>query len=195
MGSTPHYPTIWSDSMRTCETCRFPKADEAFEETRTGHRRRTCQSCRRAAKYAKVKADPVRWAAYAAKSKAWSAAKRRNVAWAIWRDARGSDRKAGRANDLTVEFIRQQIENPCGYCGEAALRMTLDRVDNSIGHVMTNVVACCVRCNYVRRDMPHPAWQVVARAMATARSSGLFQTWTCEVHKGRSLTAAVSDAG
>lgn len=96
-------------------------------------------------------------------------------------DSRGSDRKYGRDNDLTIDFIEKEISKGCCYCGDMTTRMTLDRIDNDIGHTMLNVKPSCVRCNHVRGDMPYEAWVIVARAMKRVYKNGLFGDW-----KGRS---------
>lgn len=101
-----------------------------------------------------------------------------NTAQFIYTDSKSSDRKKGLKNDLNQEFIKKLIDHPCSYCGETSLRMTLDRIDNSIGHIRTNVVAACIRCNYVRRDMPYEAWLCIAPAMTEARKKGLFKNWS-----------------
>jgi hypothetical protein len=95
----------------------------------------------------------------------------------IYIDARSSDRKSGRENDLTREFIRESIKLGCRYCGDVSSRMTLDRIDNDIGHLQSNVVPACFRCNLTRRDMPYAAWLLVAKGMREARETGLFGTW------------------
>lgn len=100
----------------------------------------------------------------------------------LWDSQRG-DKKLGRENDLTIDFINETISCECGYCGESELKMTLDRKDNSIGHIQENVIPCCVRCNYIRRDMPYEAWICLAPRLKEIRESGLFGTWTCEVHR------------
>jgi len=103
--------------------------------------------------------------------------------WAKWivRDSKSSDRKRGLENDLTVEFVQALIVNGCSYCGESNLRMTVDRVDNALGHTRDNVVSACIRCNYTRKDMPHEAWCVIAGAMREARLCGLLGSWTGRV--------------
>jgi hypothetical protein len=55
--------------------------------------------------------------------------------------------------------------------------MTLDRIDNFIGHVKTNVQPACIRCNYLRRDMPYEAWLIVAEGVRQARKAGAFADW------------------
>lgn len=49
----------------------------------------------------------------------------------LW-DSKYSDKKYNRENDLTKEFVKNKINCPCFYCGETKLRMTLDRIDNSL---------------------------------------------------------------
>jgi 5-methylcytosine-specific restriction endonuclease McrA len=122
-------------------------------------------------------------------------AKRRNLEeqdrW-IYVDSRRSDKKIGFENDLTREFIAATIKRGCDYCGELGLRMTLDRIDNSKGHLQTNVVPSCVRCNLVRGSMPYPAWLVVAKGMREARVNGLFDNWISNRVQDSSLTTPVS---
>jgi hypothetical protein len=109
--------------------------------------------------------------------------RRDDVGRAIFEDARKADRKAMRANDLDLEFVRGLIVEPCRYCGDDELRKTIDRVDNELGHLRRNVVPACERCNYVRRNMPHAAWLVVAEAMREARIKRLFGSWTGGIHR------------
>jgi hypothetical protein len=100
----------------------------------------------------------------------------------IWVDSRRRDRKYGQDNDLTKEWIEAAIKDGCAYCGETALRMTLDRKDNNLGHVKSNVVPCCIRCNYARGSMPFEAWQHLAPSLRSARESRLFGKWTGRVN-------------
>jgi len=100
------------------------------------------------------------------------------IAQIIVKDSKQSDRKHNRENDLTKEFVSSLIENGCSYCGETLLRMTVDRINNDIGHITTNVVPACIRCNYTRRDMPYEAWLCLAPGLKEAREKGLFGNWT-----------------
>lgn len=91
--------------------------------------------------------------------------------------SRRSDKRKGRENNLTRDFIRSEIAKPCAYCGRNYGRMTLDRIDNNVGHLVTNVVPCCLRCNYIKRDIPHAAWLIMAPAVKEAIEKGLFGDW------------------
>ena len=63
---------------------------------------------------------------------------------------RCKDKKHGRTCDITNEYLRNVIENcPCVYCGDTH-NVGLDRLDNTKGHTMDNVVPCCYECNVAR---------------------------------------------
>lgn len=55
--------------------------------------------------------------------------------------------------------------------------MSMDRVDNSIGHTKSNVVPACIRCNYMRKDMPMEAWKFLVPYIKQAKENGLFGDW------------------
>lgn len=99
--------------------------------------------------------------------------------------SRSSDRKRGMLNDMTRSFIKNLIQDGCCYCGETSLRMTIDRMDNSLGHVQTNVVPACIRCNLLRRDMPYAAWLILVPAIRQAREQGAFRAWIPGPHQAR----------
>ena len=95
----------------------------------------------------------------------------------ILKDSKSSDKKSGRQNDQDRKFIENEISHGCSYCGESNIRITLDRIDNSLGHLKSNVRAACMRCNYIRRHMPFDAWIAIVPAIESARKRGLFGLW------------------
>lgn len=109
--------------------------------------------------------------------------RRNNPARAVLEDTRKADRRCGRDNDLDLLFVEQSFAvGVCSYCGETNLRLTLDRVDNALGHTKANVRVACERCNLTRGDMPIEAWIVVAEGMRKARELGLFTNWDGAIH-------------
>ena len=60
---------------------------------------------------------------------------------------------------LTIEDVKKILELPCHYCGtEPQVRGRhnvpmngIDRVDNSVGYVLTNIVPCCKMCNMMKK--------------------------------------------
>lgn len=170
--------------MRTCEKCQRNLEDRAFGVGRKGSVRRTCGTCRDRQR------SPAGAAAKARRDSAYQARMRNtNPAQAILGDARRADKKRRRANDLDIDFIRNAICQPCSYCAEESLRMTLDRIDNSKGHTKGNVLPCCIRCNMARGNMPFEAWQYLVPGVRSARTAGAFGTWVgrmepCRVQLG-----------
>jgi len=89
-----------------------------------------------------------------------------------------SDRRKNLKCDLDIQFIESLFINGCKYCGESErLKLTLDRIDNNLGHSKNNVVCCCIRCNFIRRDMPINAFEYLAPYIKEAREKGLFGEW------------------
>lgn len=95
----------------------------------------------------------------------------------IVQDAKKTDKRKGLLCDLDVDWVREQISKECSYCGDTLTLMTLDRVDNSLGHVKSNLVPACSRCNYLRKDMPIEAWNFIIPSIRQARENGLFGDW------------------
>lgn len=177
-----HRYSFWSRGVtvetKTCTRCGCAKPLHSFTYVRPGTRRGTCIQCRKATDTAnnpeRVRRESVR---------AWDKTKQlrrsgQEVARWILIDSRKSDRKKGRSNDLTREWIETAISEGCHYCGETTLRMTLDRKDNLVGHIRDNVVPACLRCNYARGAMPYAAWLCLVSGMQKARTGGLFGSWT-----------------
>lgn len=98
-------------------------------------------------------------------------------AYYILQDTKNSDRKKGLLCDLTNEYVTEKLKLPCHYCGDIGNMITLDRIDNRIGHVRSNLLPACVPCNLTRGDMPYDAWVIVAKGMKIARKAGLFDGW------------------
>lgn len=69
-------------------------------------------------------------------------------------------------NYITIEWVKQELEsqgNKCLYCANdlelcefkahERLQFTVDRIDNSKPHLISNCVICCAYCNIKRRNM------------------------------------------
>jgi len=88
---------------------------------------------------------------------------------AFIRSIKHGAKRYGRIWDLTNEQVRNLVSQPCFYCGAMPvqfgaasssrhngvfLRNSLDRVDNTKGYTIDNVVPCCDICNGAKCKMP-----------------------------------------
>ncbi len=155
--------------MRICRECGIEKPEEKFEKNyKCESRRRICEACRskkrreRNPEYFKEKTRKIL----------------SDRARSIYYQSRKYDKKANRSgNDLDVEFIRKEIDKGCYYCGETKLKMTLDRIDNTLPHSKNNVKPACIRCNIFRGTMPYAAWERLLPELKQIRELGLFGDW------------------
>ena len=163
-----------------CSRCdRINLTEKDFYKTQSGGLFSYCKIChnKRSAKNRKISRQRPENKAKDNKKKKLKRqdpAKRANV---IAVDTRASDKKFNREYNLTVDIIRSLINRPCSYCGESELQMTLDRINNEIGHIESNVVSACIRCNLIRKAMPHAAWLCLLPGLKEAREKGLFGSW------------------
>lgn len=80
------------------------------------------------------------------------------------------------ACDLTAKEVYELIIQPCVYCGTTDSPRGLDRIDNALPHVRTNVRPACAPCNFARGDRFTAAEMdiigAVIRQVIEARHSG-----------------------
>jgi hypothetical protein len=165
--------------IKTCKTCGLLKEIK--------HNRQICIDCRRASKKAEYRRNKdgvlrkTRKASRDGKRHEREKQERKDGVHRekfITRDSKLQDKRVGHLNDLTEEFVLNMISKGCQYCGTKVMaRMSLDRIDNSIGHIQSNVNPSCIECNLTRGPMPYQAWLVVAVGMRDARTKGLFDNW------------------
>jgi len=82
----------------------------------------------------------------------------------LYNNYKSNAKTRGHTFDLTREDFESFLKQSCYYCGrtesnsflnrktgETYLYNGIDRMDNSIGYVLENCVACCSDCNYAKR--------------------------------------------
>lgn len=168
--------------MKICALCNLEKDLDMFpvnyQKSGKKYIRNQCKSCFYAKVYNRMKSTPIGRAKLKRdlkykKSKTRIPGDPKN----LLHDCKSSDKKKGLTCDLDLEFIVELISKGCSYCQEKEILMSLDRIDNSVGHIKSNVISCCVRCNYLRGNMPYDAWLVVVKGVKEARELGLFGNW------------------
>jgi hypothetical protein len=67
--------------------------------------------------------------------------------------------------DLDIDFIKKVLELPCIYCGNEG-GIQLDRKDNLLGYLKSNVIPACKRCNTVKSMyLSYDEMLIVAKAL------------------------------
>jgi len=65
---------------------------------------------------------------------------------------RGAIRR-GYVFELTLSEFELFWDASCSYCNNTIIGIGLDRIDNNIGYINTNVVPCCTTCNWMKHSM------------------------------------------
>jgi len=58
--------------------------------------------------------------------------------------------RRGISFELTKDDFSTFWKAPCTYCGAEIETIGLDRLDNELGYICGNVVACCMTCNSMK---------------------------------------------
>lgn len=93
------------------------------------------------------------------KHKEW---RQKNKEWEIkynklphckYRTYRANAKQRNREFNLTYKEFLSFWQKPCHYCGDKIETIGLDRIDNKKGYVLDNIISCCAKCNYMKRDL------------------------------------------
>ena len=122
------------EKHRKCKSCGETKPIEKFHKDGRGGRHSICAVCRNH------------------RRKHW------NKDWELKPERIFKNYKRGAAKRKLPFTISKKdfysFENSkCHYCGVELDRIRLDRVDNSLGYQMGNVVSCCSTCNFLKNKM------------------------------------------
>lgn len=80
------------------------------------------------------------------------------------------------ARNRGIEFCitREQFESmwnkDCHYCGSYITTIGIDRINNSRGYHIENIVACCTLCNMMKKTLPVEKFIAHARLIAVNSS-------------------------
>lgn len=67
-------------------------------------------------------------------------------------DYRRNSKTRNLAFNLTIEQFDALTDRPCAFCGSED-HVGVDRIDSSIGYIMTNVQSCCSICNRLKSNL------------------------------------------
>lgn len=66
-----------------------------------------------------------------------------------------SAKERGLEFKLTEDLFIKNVNADCYYCGSPVKEVGFDRVDNSKGYLLENVVVCCTECNRMKRTQDY----------------------------------------
>lgn len=141
--------------MKTCKTCNEDKELELFyKRSDNGKYASECRQCKSESKkiwYEKHKSSPhVRYQGLL------SQANQRNIETNLTKNEYYS------ILDTSCHYCKNDISNDTG-CG-------LDRIDNSIGYQLGNVLPCCSACNIGRNNnFTVEEWKIMIEALLVWR--------------------------
>jgi hypothetical protein len=98
---------------------------------------------------------------------------------AVFRDYQNTANRKQQLFNLSLDQFKSLVLSKCYYCGTnpsnitkrqnhngQILRNGIDRLDNSVGYILSNCVPCCKECNYKKSSQGHEQ----------------FVTWINQVH-------------
>lgn len=81
------------------------------------------------------------------------------------------DKAKGIDSKITKEYLVENIfSKPCFYCDDTNEGIGCDRIDNSKGHTIDNVVPCCRTCNTARmHNFTHQEMKIIGMAIGEVK--------------------------
>lgn len=179
-----------TETERACFRCKqvFPLSSEFFykDSARIFGLSYECKICLRKRKKGRDR-RVERWANMSAEQR--QKVKNRHIKYNRTEKARAVflasaykkfDEKKNLLNDITSDFIFNEIfTKKCVYCN-TEYNLGCDRIDNSKGHLISNVVPSCGDCNVMRGDrFTHKEMLIIGKTISQvkiARDSALCLT-------------------
>jgi hypothetical protein len=128
----------------------------------------------------RVKKDPIRKEKVRNYQKEWS---KSHPIYKLVKAYRSSDKKRGLLNNIFIKEAKELFKKSCYYCG-ATTKIGLDRIDNTKGHTLDNVLTCCEKCNNILSDLPMEAKEILKKGLTEIREKNLLETWIIPTKRG-----------
>jgi len=68
-------------------------------------------------------------------------------------DFKYSAKRRGIGFDLTKDEFSRLRNQPCFYCGDTEINMSIDRIDSSVGYTSSNCMPSCISCNFAKQTL------------------------------------------
>ena len=151
--------------MKICTMCKEEKDESCYYVRKSGKligrlyaRCKDCSTNVCKAYHEARKTDPDKTKAYKARQNARSKARsNKDISYRINAYKQGA-KKRGFLWELTKEEAALFWEVPCEYCGNTINGLGIDRVDSSVGYILSNCVPCCTMCNIMKMAHSKDVW-------------------------------------
>lgn len=142
---------------KICKICKIEKSCDDFHKMKKGLMgvRSTCKECRKEEKKEYLKRDYVieknkKYYLEHKKEIRDRCNKHRFTLNGQYHEYKKNAKRRKKDFNLSEEDCKPFFNGVCYYCGEEYNGLGIDRIDNEIGYVLTNLVPCCYRCNIMK---------------------------------------------
>ena len=162
------------EETKICKGCGIEKVLSAFpRQSRDRNKRRgSCHTC----KYKKSKASGYLEATKEKRREYHRNYHKNNPEVARYKANKNSDKINGRDTMSLEEYRGMVIECECHYCGQTS-HIGVDRLDNELGHTVSNCVPCCEKCNFILGDLPVQAKDILAKGLREMQNDKMLEDW------------------
>lgn len=143
--------------VKKCKVCEIEKSFDEFHKMKKGLYgvRTTCKECRKIEKSEYLKKDYVieKNKKYYQEHKEEIRERVKKHRWTIngqYHEYKKNAKKRGLDFELTQKDCEPYFNTNCHYCGDEFIGLGMDRLDNSIGYKLENIVSCCYKCNIMK---------------------------------------------
>jgi len=147
-------------NTKKCTTCKIDKEYSEFHKQKHGLYgiKSVCKECRKIEKDEYQKRDYVieKQKGYYQRNKKTIRKRLNEHYWTINGQFHTYKKRAKKGNiefALTESDCIKYYQANCTYCGSKIKGLGIDRVINSRGYTLDNIVPCCSRCNYMKHTM------------------------------------------
>jgi len=123
-----------NEQSRTCINCKEEKSILKFHKNGKRDRHKICAICRNEKRKT--------W------DKSWKKKPKR-----VYSEYKRSANKRNLIFQISEKEFLDFEDSFCNYCGVGLDQIRLDRVDNNMGYITTNVVPCCSTCNFLKHTL------------------------------------------
>lgn len=159
---------------KVCIKCGYTKEESKFDtQSRDKSKRRNvCNSC----KYKSTKESGYLTKNKTIRSKQIEKWKSNNPQGNRFRSMRHSDKRRGHIDTMNRVEYDSITSKPCYYCGRKE-DIGVDRIDNTLGHTLSNSLPCCHKCNYLLSDLPMEAKEIMKESLTRINNLKIIDKW------------------